>query len=142
MVEIQGKLHAACPWPELSYKKGYDKIKAVDDFTKTSGPLAYGHSRASKCEYLFVHEKGNKDIFALMKVEDVLNREEVTDDMRPPEWPSVEESDKDKFFLISKVIFHHIPFNELTDKNGIELEPTALNDMTIVEAEISEELLK
>lgn len=142
MVEIQGKLHAACPWPEMSYKGGYDKIKAVNDFVESKGPLAYGHSRASECDYIFVHEKGNKDIFALMKVEDILNREEVTDEMRPSNWPSIEDLEQDKFFLISKVKFINIPFSELRDKNGIELEPTALNDMTKVEAEISEDLLK
>jgi len=145
MVEIEGRLHAACPEDKPTdkpiFKTGYDKIKSVSDFLKNNKVLAYGHSRACECEYLYVHEKGNKDIFAIMKVEDVLNRDEVTNDMRPPTWKPIEDLDLDKFFLISKVSFKEIPFNELTDRNGIELNPNALNDMIWVVADINDEYL-
>jgi len=139
MVKIIGKLHSA--------ESAHEKMEIVKEFLENNSGnvFAYGTRKrnATNCGYLFIREKGgSKDVFSIMKIVDLIDKEEVIDDMRPlfskyfGNFRNMDETYR--FFLISKLVFVEIPFEDLVNRDGLRILPTSMNDLIWVEADIGD----
>jgi hypothetical protein len=114
-----------------------ESVKVAESWLKQNPFVLWGHKKKSSenSGFLFIHQKGEKDIIALMQYESIVPKEDIDDDMLPAEWRADGEDDLEiynHFYRVIKVICKEIPFEYLEDRNGDAISATNMYDLVRV----------
>lgn len=107
-------------------------------------PWGHSHEKNSRYRkskenkgYLFVHEKGVKvseKVFALLKYEDILTKDNFEEEMLPPKWREIDYKKWHYFYKVTRVIHKNIHSDMLEDREGNPLNQRGrMNDLTPVQ---------
>jgi|SRR3989338_1729885 len=82
--------------------------------------VPWGHNKKSNESkgHLFLHQKGETVIIALLEYENILTKDDVEENMLPPEWRNEKWQ---YFYKVIKVICTKIPRNMLKNRRGKQL---------------------
>lgn len=103
--------------PEIDAR---DHTNIAENWLKNSEFVPWGHNKKSKEEkgYLFVHQKSETNIIALLEYENILRGNDIEENMLPPEWRNEKWQ---YFYKVIKVIWTKISRDMLENRRGEQL---------------------